>query len=149
MKTIEIQGKYNTILTVDPNETYFIATYKDKEIKSDNLLNTGWKDLPDGIVKLTYYLSNGVVIEIPNIFDAYLHLVEVSRSLFNEDIIYHYVYIKCKKLNDDKIISYRISLKEDTKNCVRIGDIYIEEEDTLDNPYWKKAEVTNNVSHIN
>jgi hypothetical protein len=147
MEKIKVEGKYNTIYMADPCCTYYIATYKDKEIKSESLLDTGWKDLPDGILKLTYYLSTGTVIEIPAVFDAYLHLVEVSRSVLSSDVVYHYLFIKCKK--GPKVISYRINLKEDDVNHNRIGDLYLSEELFKDNPYWKQAEVLTHVGNTN
>ncbi len=135
---ITIKGKTNTIKYVNPNNTYFKAKYTDNELIGQNLYDTGWKDLPHGIVKMSYYLSNGMVIEIPSLFKEYLHLVEVSQAVFEDKKVFHYVYIKGKVTND-KVISYRISLKEDKKNNINIGDVFISEEVSMKSNHWKKA----------
>jgi hypothetical protein len=142
-----IKGKYNNIKNVEPSKTYFIVDYENTSIQGGGLDNTGWQELPDGIVKITYFLSTGVVIEIPPMFEAYLHLVEVSRAILDNSVVYHYVFIKGKL--KDKIISYRISLKEDTLHKLKIGDIHITEDETpIKSNYWKKAE-ENYVRNIN
>ena len=135
---ITIQGTINTIKHVNPENTYFIAHYKDKEIVGKNLYNTGWKALPDGIIKLSYSLSNGVLIEIPSLFKEYLHLVEVSQAVFENKKVFHYVYVK-GKVNKNKVISYRISLKEDKSNNINIGDVFVSEEAVMKSKHWKKA----------
>jgi len=137
----EIKGKYNTIKIVDPETTYFVAEYEDKKISGGGLEDTQWKDLPDGIIRLSYHLSTGTVIEIPQIFKAYMHLVEVSQAVYEDQKIYHFVYIKCKKVNDDIEVSYRISLKEDKSNNLNIGDVFITEEKVIKSPYWKKSSI--------
>lgn len=138
--TISVKGKYNSIKHVNPETTYFEVHYKEKTVFGKGLFNTGWKELPDGILKVIYRLSNGVLIEIPNMFNSYLHLVEVSQSVLNDKKIFHYVYIKGKKDNG-KVISYRISLKEDKENNINIGDVHISEEEFTKSNYWKKANI--------
>lgn len=135
---ITIEGKVNTVKYVNPENTYFIASYEDKEISGKNLYDTGWKELPDGIIKLAYKLSNGVIVEIPNVFKEYLHLVEVSQAVFDNKKIFHFVYIKGRTV-DNKTISYRISLKEDKINNISIGDIHIQEDKYIQSNHWKKA----------
>ncbi len=68
------KGINTTIYEVNPFSTYFIAEYKDKVIKGSGLHNTGWNELPNGIIVLLYHLSNGKIITIPE-YDRYLHLV--------------------------------------------------------------------------
>ena len=136
---ITIKGSANTVRYVNPNNTYFIASYKDKEILGKGLHDTGWKDLPDGIIKLAYRLSTGVVIEIPALFKSYFHLVEVSQAFFDTKKVFHFVYIK-GKIAEDKVISYRISLKEDKRNDIHIGDVFVSKETTcIKSSHWKNA----------
>lgn len=135
---VTIEGKDNTIKYVNPENTYFIASYADKEIKGNGLHNTGWKELPDGIIKLSYYLSNGVHIEIPSLFTEYLHLVEVSQAVLASNKVFHFVYIK-GKISSDKVISYKISLKEDKNINVNIGDVLVSEDSSIKSKHWKKA----------
>lgn len=142
MSVVRIEGKYCDILNVVPEDTYLMVHYKDKVVKGGGLQDTGWRSLQDGIVKVAYHLSTGTVIEIPPIFKAYLHLVEVSKSIYTNKIVYHYVYIKCLD-QEDVVVSYRISLKQDKAKNLNIGDIYISKEtlEECSSPYWKKAKV--------
>ena len=117
-----VYGRYNTVRSVNPYNCYFIAHYPGgKKVRGNNLFNTGWDDLKDGIEKLEYRLSNGNIIAIPK-FKAYMHLVEVSQSL-EGGRIFHSVNIK--GLGDDESINYKIILKEDNISKHRIGDIII------------------------
>ena len=121
-----VKGKYNTIEMVDPEQCYFVANYGNEKIKGNNLLDTGWTELKDGITGLQYYLSTGRVVNIPQ-FKSYLHLVEVSQSLETGNKIFHSVNIKGKL--DDEVINYKIVLKQDKNSKNKIGDILITKED--------------------
>jgi hypothetical protein len=137
---VTIEGTVNTIKYVNPENTYFIASYLDKEIKGTGLHDTGWEELPDGLLKLSYYLSNGVHIEIPSLFTEYLHLVEVSQAVITGNKVFHFVYIK-GKTPSGKVISYKISLKEDKNINVNIGDILVSEDSSIKSKHWKKATI--------
>lgn len=139
MSTKIIKGKFNTLEMVDPLSCHFIAFYPGGRIvNGKNLMDTGWAELEDGIEKLTYKLSNGLVIEFPK-FEAYMHLVEVSQTLETGSIIYHSVNIKGKL--DGEVINYNVALKQDKLSNRKIGDIKITKEKmVLDNiKYWKKS----------
>ena len=133
-----INGKYNKLEMVNPYNCFFIARYaNNKIIKGNNLIDTGWDKLDDGIEKLSYKLSTGRVIEIPK-FKAYLHLVEVSQTLETGTVIFHSVNIK--GLTDTDIINYKIILKQDNISKHKIGDVIITKENkTAKSPYWKMS----------
>jgi len=139
MKTKIIKGKYNSIKCVVPEDTYFIIKYKNKEIKGGGLIDTGWSDLEDGIHSISYYMSTGLVIDIPNYFIKYIHFVEASQSLFSNNIVYHFVYVK-GLLYNNTVICYKISLKENKKINLKIGDVEVYKEKYTDSIFWKKAE---------
>lgn len=138
MNIKKVKGKFNTIEMVDPEKCFFIAHYDgDKTIKGNNLLDTGWASLKDGIVGLQYYLSTGILINIPQ-FDEYLHLVEVSQSLETGNKIFHSVNIKGKR--DKYVINYKIILKQDKNSKNKIGDVLVTKEDKIINsPFWKAS----------
>jgi hypothetical protein len=136
----KVFGKTNKVTMVNPHKTYFIAHYPGgKIIKGNNLFDTGWDELPDGIVKLEYQLSTGHVIKIPR-FRAYLHLVEVSDSL-DGGRIFHAVHIK-GMADNNKVAKITIILKQDLISKFRIGDVVIgSEKDQTISPSWKLAAV--------
>ena len=137
----KIFGKYNTLTMVNPHLTYFIAHYPGgRIIKGNNLFNTGWDELPDGIVKLEYQLSTGHVVKIPP-FRAYLHLVEVSESI-DGGRVFHSVNIK--GLTDrNSTINVKIILKQHKHSKLNIGDVVVSEdkEKPKMTPSWKMAAV--------
>ena len=135
----KIYGISNTVTMVNPYKCYFIAHYPGgRVIKGNNLFDTGWDDLPDGIIRLQYKLSTGHVINIPK-YRAYLHLVECSESL-NGGRIFHSVNIK--GMGDKSIINFKIVLKQDLYSKFKIGDIIVsEEKEFIQTPSWKFAGV--------
>ena len=139
---VVVRGRNNTVRYVNPVNTYFIVDYdNNKKITGNGLEDTGWEDIPDGIVKVSYNLSTGTVVEIPTIFTEYLHLVEVSQSVLTQEKVFHFVYILGRDYKDN-IISYRISLKDDPYNHLSIGDVYVsKEEKPVRSNYWKKAKL--------
>jgi hypothetical protein len=136
----KVCGKFNTVKSINPYKTYFIAHYPNgKVIKGNNLFNTGWDALPDGISLLQYKLSTGQVINIPK-FKAYLSLIEVSDSI-QGGRIFHSINLKGLG-HDNEIINYKIILKQDNISKYKIGDILIsKDERTINSPYWKMAAV--------
>lgn len=136
----KVFGKTNKVTMVNPHKTYFIAHYPGgKIIKGNNLFDTGWDELPDGIAKLEYQLSTGHVVKIPR-FRAYLHLVEVSDSL-DGGRIFHAVHIK-GMTDTNKVAKITIVLKQDLISKFRIGDVIVgsEKEQTISSA-WKLAAV--------
>lgn len=138
MGTKIIEGKYNTIEMVDPLGCNFIAFYPGgKIIHGNNLIDTGWTELEDGIEKLSYKLSNGLLIELPK-FEAYMHLVEVSQAVDTGDVVYHSLNIKGELKGE--VINYNIALKQDKISERKIGSIKITKDDRkLESKYWKKS----------
>jgi len=137
--TGSVYGAHNTLRSINPYNCYFIAHYRDgKVVKGNNLFNTGWSELTDGITKLQYKLSTGNIIEIPK-FKAYMHLVEVSQGMEGSRV-FHAVNIK--GLGDNETINYRIILKEDKISKYKIGDIIISKDTkTMQTPHWKMSAV--------
>lgn len=133
-------GKTNKVTMVNPHKTYFIAYYPGgKVIKGNNLFDTGWDALPDGIVKLEYQLSTGHVVKVPR-FRAYLHLVEVSDSL-DGGRIFHAVHIK-GMTNDNKTTKISIILKQDLYSKFNIGDIIVSNKtEHTESSSWKLAAI--------
>ena len=137
MKTKIIKGKYNTVEMVDPKECYFIAHYPDGVVKGNNLIDTGWQDLQDGITKLEYRLSTGQLIGLPPL-ESYLHLVEVSQSLETGNRMYHSVHIK-GQIEDD-VIDYKIILRQAKGSDYKIGTVLVSKDDgVMKSPHWKKG----------
>lgn len=137
----KVFGKRNTVTMVNPLKCYFIAYYPGgKIIKGNNLFESGWDALPDGILKLEYQLSTGHIIKIPR-FKAYLHLIEVSDSL-DGGRIFHAVHIKGMTGDPKKIAKITIILKQDNISKFKIGDIIVgsEEKATMSSS-WKLAAV--------
>lgn len=134
----KIQGKYASIECADPHESYFIATYNDKVVNGTGLVNSGWDSIDNGIISISYHLSNNVIVEIPPVFSKYLHLIEVSQSVIEGIKLYHYVYIH-GVTPDNKVIKYQISLQNnDTEN---IGDVAISTTSFIRSSHWKKAKL--------
>lgn len=133
MKVITKQGKNNTIVEVDPDLTYFIAIYKDGVVKGTGLNVSGWDDLEHGIVRLSYALSTGQVVSIPQ-HNAYMHLIEVSESIDKEYRAngknYHNVYIK--GLDDSKIVVYKIALRGTSVKDIGKTEVYTEPVENYD-----------------
>jgi hypothetical protein len=132
----KVYGKYSTVNSVNPYRCHFVATYPDGRIvRGNNLFETGWDDIPNGLSKLEYILSTGHVIEIPK-FKAYMNLIEVSLGM-DGSRIFHSISVKC--LADDEVLIYRIILKEDNISKLKIGDIVIGKEPLPDkfNKSWK------------
>lgn len=132
-----VYGSHNTVRMVNPHKCHFIAVYPDgRKIKGNDLYNTGWSELRDGILSLHYKLSTGQIINIPK-FQAYMHLVEVSESLDGAKL-FHSVNIK--GLADNRTINYKIILKQDNISKYKIGDVIIsEDKKPLQSPHWKAS----------
>jgi hypothetical protein len=132
----KIYGQHNTVNSVNPYRCHFIATYPDgKIVKGNNLFETGWDDIPNGLSKLEYILSTGHVIEIPK-FKAYMPLIEVSLGM-DGSRVFHSISVKC--LDEKEILVYRIILREDNISKLKIGDVVIGREAIPEklNASWK------------
>lgn len=130
-----VYGKYNKLSMVNPYKSFFIAHYVDGSVvKGNDLFNTGWSAIKDGITLLQFQLSTGHLISIPK-FSGYLPLIEVSESMEGFRL-FHAINVNC--LADSKTMSYKIILKEDQLQKYKIGDIIVT---TIDKPiqskYWK------------
>ena len=143
MLDITKYGIHNKIVEVDPKTTFFIARYRDKTIKGTGLDITGWDQLPNGIVSLSYVLSTGHIINIPK-YKAYLHLVEASLSIDKDykglnNKNYHYVYIK--GLGDNNVYVHKIALRTDPILGQKIGNVkvYIEKIPNVLSDSWKRS----------
>lgn len=130
-----VYGKYNKLSMVNPYKSFFIAHYADGSVvKGNDLFNTGWSDIRDGITLLQFKLSTGHLISIPK-FLGYLPLIEVSESMEGFRL-FHAINVNC--MADNKIMSYKIILKEDRLQKYKIGDIIINRVDkSLPSKYWK------------
>lgn len=130
-----VYGKYNKLSMVNPYKSFFIAHYADDSVvKGNDLFNTGWSAIKDGITLLQFQLSTGHLISIPK-FSGYLPLIEVSESMEGFRL-FHAINVNC--LADSKTMSYKIILKEDQLQKYKIGDIIVT---TIDKPiqskHWK------------
>lgn len=120
-------GQLNVTRSVNPNQCYFIVTYPDgKIIKGKNLFDTGWEQIPDGLSRLEFVLSTGEVIEIPKV-KAYLLEIKSSLDEVDGHRTFNSASIKC--LNEEKVLIYRIILREDNISKLKIGDIIVGEEE--------------------
>jgi hypothetical protein len=116
----KIYGRHNTVTSVNPYQCRFVATYSDgSETKGIDLFHTGWDQLPQGLIKLRYELSTGHVIEIPK-YKAYLSTIETSFGM-DGSRVFHYINVNC--LAGEKIIVYKIVLRQDNISKFKIGDI--------------------------
>ena len=118
----KIYGRHNVVTTVNPFYCRFIATYPDgKIIKGNDLINTGWDDIPHGLIKLEYVLSTGVFINIPK-YRAYKPLIDVSVGMEGSRV-FHSIKVQC--LDDNSIVINKIILKEDQISKYKIGDVIV------------------------
>jgi len=133
----KVYGTYDTVTSVNPYNCHFVVRYPDgKIIKGNNLFDTGWDDIPDGFVELSYVLSTGVVIPIPK-FKAYLPLVECSLGV-DGSRIFHSINVKCLEPNSVQV--WKIILKQDNLNTrFKIGDVILGREPLPNhlNKSWK------------
>ena len=134
----KIYGSHNVLVSVNPYKTYFIAHYSNGNfIKGNNLFDTGWDKLPNGISLLQYHLSTGHLINIPK-FKSYLSLIEVSESLEGARV-FHSINVKC--MGNNEVINYKIILKKDNISRYKIGDILVtKDKKIIKSPYWKLAD---------
>lgn len=132
-----VYGKYNKLNMVNPYKSFFIAHYSDGTvIRGTDLFNTGWSNIKDGIVLLQFQLSTGHLISIPK-FSGYLPLIEVSESVEGFRL-FHAINVNC--LADNKLMIYKIVLKEDKLQKYKIGDIIVTTTDTpVQSTHWKMA----------
>ena len=119
----KVYGTYDTVTSVNPYNCYFMVKYPDgKVIKGNNLFETGWDDIPDGFVELSYVLSTGKVIMLPK-FKAYLPLIECSLGV-DGSRIFHSINVKC--LEPSSLQVWKIILKQDNLNTrFKIGDVIL------------------------
>lgn len=132
-----VYGKYNKLAMVNPYKSFFIVHYSDgTSVRGENLFNTGWSTIRDGITLLQFQLSTGHLISIPK-FSGYLPLIEVSESVEGFRL-FHAINVNC--LADTKIMSYKIILKEDQIQKYSIGDIVVTTTDKpIKSKHWKMA----------
>jgi len=132
-----VYGRYNKLHMVNPYKSYFIVYYPDGSIfKGNDLFNTGWSNVHNGILRLKYVLSTGHIICIPK-FKGYLPTIEVSESMEGFKL-FHAIHVNC--IADTEIIKYTIILKEDSISKYKIGDILISTSDKrIESPYWKMS----------
>ena len=90
-----------------------------KITKGNDLFNTGWDNIPNGLSALRYVLSTGHIINIPK-FKAYLPLIETSVGIEGSRV-FHSIRVKC--LSDNDVVVFKIILKQDNISKLRIGDI--------------------------
>jgi len=115
-----IYGRHNTVTSVNPYECRFIAYYHGGiVIRGNNLFQTGWDDIPHGLVKLEYVLSTGHVVEIPK-YIAYMPMIECSNGV-DGSRVFHSINVQC--LAEKEVITYKIILKQDLIEKFKIGDV--------------------------
>lgn len=119
----KVYGTYDTVTSVNPYNCYFMVKYPDgKIIKGNNLFETGWDDIPNGFVELSYVLSTGKVIILPK-FRAYLPLIECSLGV-DGSRIFHSINVKCLEPNSVQV--WKILLKQNNSNSrFKIGDVLL------------------------
>ena len=132
-----IYGRYNKVSMVNPFNSYFIVHYSDKTIyKGNNLFDTGWNKVRNGVELLQYQLSSGHLITIPKA-KGYLPTIEVSESVEGFKL-FHAIHVHC--IMPDKILKYKIILKEDKISKYKIGDIIISElKKSIESSQWKMS----------
>lgn len=131
-----IYGSHNKVKSVNPYKCRFVATYPDGTIiGGNNLFQTGWDCIPQGLSSLKYELSTGHVIQIPK-FKAYLPMVEVSVGM-DGSRIFHFINVNC--LADKEIVIYKIVLRQDNISKWKIGDVIMSKQPFPKemNPSWK------------
>jgi len=132
-----IYGKSNKVNMVNPYKSYFIVQYNDGTIqKGNNLFDTGWNKVKNGVVSLKYKLSTGHLISIPKM-KGYLPTIEVSESVEGFKL-FHAIHVNC--IAHDKILKYKIILKEDNISKYKIGDIIVSESNKgIESSQWKMS----------
>lgn len=132
-----VYGKHNKLNMVNPFTSYFIVHYNDGTIqRGNNLFDTGWSNVRDGIKLLQYKLSTGHLISIPK-FKGYLPTIEVSESMEGFRL-FHAIHVNC--MADNKIVTYKIVLKEDKISNYHIGDIVVSSSTKqLNSSQWKMS----------
>lgn len=134
-----IYGRYIKVKSVNPYNCYFIAKYPNgKIIKGNNLFETGWDNIPNGLSELSYVLSTGQVIKIPK-FKAYLPLIECSLGV-DGSRVFHSIIVKC--LEDNCLQTWKIILKQDARSKFKIGNVVLGRE-PLPNKMSKSWKYTN------
>lgn len=122
---VSIYGKHSTVRCVNPFNCRFVLEYPDGRIVyGKDLIDTGWANVRNGFSKLTYILSTGHVIEIPNVFRAYKPTIEVSIGT-DGSRVFHAINVNC--LDENRVVIYKINLKEDNTSKLKIGDIVVTE----------------------
>ncbi len=118
----KVYGTYNQVTSVNPYNCYFLAKYPDgRMVKGNNLFETGWDDIPQGLSEFSYVLSTGQVINLPK-FKAYMPLIECSLGV-DGSRIFHSINVKC--LEDNSVVVWKIILKQDKISKYKIGDIIL------------------------
>jgi len=132
-----IYGRSNKAKMVNPYKSFFIVHYNDGTIqKGNNLYDTGWHKVRQGVKTLQYHLSTGHLITIPK-FNGYLPTIEVSESVEGFKL-FHAINVNC--IAHDKVMKYKIILKEDNISKYKIGDIIIStSKKRMESPQWKMA----------
>ena len=121
----KIDGKYNKVTSVNPYNCYFVAKYPNGDtLKGNNLFNTGWDDIPNGLSELSYVLSTGHTIKLPK-FKAYMPLIECSIGV-DGSRVFHAINVKC--LEEETVVIFKIILKESDKSKFKIGDVILSRE---------------------
>jgi len=117
-----IYGQHNKVTSVNPYRCYFLAKYPDgKIIKGNNIFDTGWDNIPNGLSEFSYVLSTGKVIKVPK-FKAYLPLIECSLGV-DGSRVFHSINVKC--LEENSVVIWKIILKQDEISKFKIGDIIL------------------------
>lgn len=118
----KVYGMHNKVVSINPYNCHFVAKYPNgKIIKGNNFFQTGWDDIPNGLIELSYVLSTGHVIKIPK-YKAYLPLIECSVGL-DGSRIFHSINVKC--LEENSVAIWKIILKQDDISKFKIGDIIL------------------------
>lgn len=118
----KVYGAYDKVKSVNPYNCYFMAFYPDGSIRyGNNLFETGWDDIPNGLTALAFRLSTGQVIHIPK-FKAYLPLIECSLGV-DGSRIFHSIIVKC--LEDNCVQVWKIILKQNNYSKYKIGNVIL------------------------
>jgi len=118
----KIYGGSTKVTSVNPYNCHFLAKYSDGGmIKGNNLFDTGWDNIPNGLSELSYILSTGQVIKVPK-FKAYLPLIECSLGV-DGSRIFHSINVNC--LEENNVVIWKIILKQDNISKFKIGDIIL------------------------
>lgn len=121
----KIYGRHNTVTSVNPYQCRFVATYPNGlEVRGNNLFDTWWDKISQGLSALRYELSTGHIIKIPK-YKAYLPLIETSFGM-DGSRIFHSINVKC--LGDKEVIIYKIILRQDNISKFKIGDVIMGKE---------------------